>query len=50
MYGHTHRALYEDVGGVKVLNPGTTGKGRNLSWAKVEVFDNGGIACSIEEL
>ena len=50
MYGHTHRALYEDVGGVKVLNPGTAGKGRNLSWAKVEVFDNGGIACSIEEL
>lgn len=50
MYGHTHRALYEEIGGVKVLNPGTAGKGRKLTWALVEVFDNGGIACEIRDL
>lgn len=50
MYGHTHRPLYEEIGGVKVLNPGTAGKGRKLTWALVEVFDNGGIACEIKEL
>ena len=50
MFGHTHEALYEEVGGVKVLNPGTAGKGRKLTWALVEVFDNGGIACEIRDL
>lgn len=50
MYGHTHRALYEEVGGVKVINPGTAGKGRILTWALVEVFDNGGITCEIRDL
>ena len=50
MYGHTHRADYEEVGGVKLLNPGTAGQGRKLTWALVEVFDNGGIACQIRDL
>lgn len=50
MYGHTHRPLYEEIGGVKVLNPGTAGKGRSLTWALVEVFDNGGITCEIKPL
>lgn len=50
MYGHTHRPLYEEIGGVKVLNPGSAGKGMKPTWALVEVFDNGGIACEIKEL
>lgn len=50
MYGHTHRAQYTEVGGVQVLNPGTAGRGRELTWAEVEVFDNGGIICTIHEL
>lgn len=50
MYGHTHRPLYEEIGGVKVLNPGSAGKGMKPTWALVEVFDNGGIACEINEL
>lgn len=50
MFGHTHEALYEEIGGVQVLNPGTAGKGRNLTWATVEVFDNGGIICEIQPL
>lgn len=47
LYGHTHTPLHEDVGGVKVLNPGTAGKGRALTWALLEIFDNGGIAAEI---
>ena len=43
MFGHTHEADYEEIGGVKVINPGTAGAGRRLTWALVEVFDNGGI-------
>ena len=47
MFGHTHRPYYETVGGVTVINPGTAGRGSSLTWAKVEVFDNGGISCQI---
>lgn len=50
MFGHTHRATYEEIGGVKVINPGTAGRGRELTYAMVEVFPNGGIACEICEL
>ena len=44
LFGHTHSPLHTDVGGVKVVNPGTAGKGRDRSWAMLEIFDNGGIA------
>ena len=50
MFGHTHRATYEEIGGVKVINPGTAGQGRVLTWALVEVYDNGGITCEIRDL
>lgn len=50
MFGHTHRPLYQEVGGVTVLNPGTAGKGQKLTWALVEILDNGGIICSIQDL
>lgn len=50
MFGHTHRTLYQEAGGVTVLNPGTAGKGSKLTWALVEIFDNGGIICSIQDL
>ncbi len=47
LYGHTHVPLHEDIGGVKVLNPGTAGKGRSTTWALLEIFENGGIAAEI---
>ena len=50
MFGHTHRPLYEEVAGVQLLNPGTAGKGRKLTWALVTVFDNGGVICEIKDL
>ena len=33
-----------------LLNPGTAGSGRTLSWALVTVFDNGAIACEIKAI
>ena len=50
MFGHTHNAYNGEAGGVKVVNPGTAGKGRHLTYAFIEVFDNGGIASEIRDL
>jgi len=50
MFGHTHTAYNGETGGVKVINPGTAGKGRELTCAFIEVFDNGGIASEIRAL
>lgn len=50
MFGHTHIATYEEIGSVKLLNPGTAGHGRQLTWAAVEVYDNCGIAVEIKPL
>lgn len=50
MFGHTHSAYNGEAGGVRVINPGSAGKGRVPTYAFVEVFDNGGIASEIREL
>ena len=50
LYGHTHQADNQEVGGVKVINPGTAGKGRTPTCAVLEVFENGGIKAEIREL
>ncbi len=50
LYGHTHMAEQRQIGGVTVVNPGTAGKGRRLSWALIEVFPNGGIAVSMNQM
>lgn len=50
LYGHTHRADSREIGGVKVVNPGTAGQGRRLSYAWITIFDNGGIAAEIRDL
>lgn len=50
MFGHTHVPFNEDIGGVSVINPGTAGQGRYLTWAAVEVFDNGAVLCEIKDL
>lgn len=47
MFGHTHRALNEDFGSVKLLNPGSAGRGREPTWAKVEVCENGAVSTQI---
>ena len=50
LFGHTHQPFYEQVGGVTLINPGTAGKGRTLTWALVTVFDNGAVSCEIREM
>ena len=50
LFGHTHSAYNGEAGGVKVINPGTAGRGRTPTYAFIEVFDNGGIASEIKEL
>ena len=50
LFGHTHQADYFEIGGVKLLNPGSAGQGAKRSWATVQIFDNGGFACEIKEL
>ena len=50
MFGHTHSPENCEIGGVKVLNPGSSGKGRTPTYAVVEVMENGGIAAEIREL
>ncbi len=49
MFGHTHSAVWEQLGGVTLINPGTAGKGRELTWALVTVFDNGAVSCEIRK-
>ncbi len=50
LYGHNHIADSQELGGVKVVNPGTAGVGRELTYAWITIFDNGGIAVEIREL
>ncbi len=50
LFGHTHTPFHEDVGDVKVVNPGTAGKGRNLTFALLTIYDNGGIAVEFKDL
>ena len=50
LFGHTHVPYHEDIGGIKVINPGTAGKGRNLTYALIDIMDNGGIAVSFNNL
>ena len=47
MFGHTHRAGFEQIGGIFVLNPGTAGKPPRRTWAKLEIGGEGEIDCRI---
>lgn len=50
MFGHTHRAGFECLGGIFVLNPGTVGQGGEKSWAKLELGEGGEISCEIVKI
>jgi len=50
MYGHTHAADNSQLGGVYIINPGTAGKGRPLTWAYLEVYDDGAVKAEIRPL
>ena len=50
LFGHTHRSENTEIGGVRLVNPGTAGVGAARSFALVEIFENGGIAAEIRRL
>lgn len=50
LFGHTHRAENTEIGGVKLVNPGTAGQGPTRSWARLEIFENGGVTAEIRLL
>lgn len=50
MFGHTHTAYSDELGGIKIVNPGTAGVGRELTWAAVEVYENSAISVEIRPL
>lgn len=46
LYGHTHQALYQEVGGIKILNPGSIGDALHPTYGLAEL-ENGSITCRI---
>ena len=50
LFGHTHQAENMEIGGVKLVNPGTAGRGNHRTFALLEVFENGGVAAEIRLL
>ena len=47
LYGHTHQARWNSVGGMEFLNPGSIGDHRRPSYAIVETTGNGQFSCRI---
>ena len=50
MFGHTHHAVFDQIEGIFVLNPGTVGQGRDKTWAKLEIGPTGEVSCEIVEI
>ena len=50
MYGHTHVPDNQELGGVRIINPGHSGGSRSPTFALVEVLDNGGFTVEIKDL
>ena len=50
LYGHTHRARWNQVAGIELLNPGSIGDFRSPSYALVETTGNGAFSCRIYKL
>ena len=50
LFGHTHIPFHQDIGGVKVVNPGTAGKGRDLTWVLITVYENGGMLVEMKNM
>lgn len=43
MFGHTHKAVFDNIEGMLVLNPGSA----RDTWAKLEIADDGAVSCEI---
>lgn len=44
LFGHTHRAGFEQIGGIFVLNPGTAGRAPDKTWALLELGSRGEVS------
>lgn len=47
MFGHTHRAMIDQIGGIYIINPGTAGRPPKRTWASLEIDADGHIDCKI---
>lgn len=50
LYGHTHHARWNQIGGMEILNPGSIGDHCRPSYAVVETTGNGAFSCHIYNL
>ena len=50
LFGHTHRSIWKQLGGIEILNPGAIGDYRNPSYALVETTGSGQFSCHIYQL
>ena len=49
LFGHTHRSLHHDIGGITLLNPGSCGSGGRPTYGQIEI-KNGEAHCKIVEI
>ena len=50
LYGHTHRAGWNAVAGMEILNPGSIGDHYHPTYAVIETVGNGAFSCHIYDL
>ena len=50
LYGHTHRARWNSVAGMEILNPGSIGDHYHPTYAVIETVGNGAFSCHIYDL
>ena len=50
VFGHTHKAYFDEIEGIFALNPGSAGRGRPNTWARLIIGEKGEIDCSICDL
>lgn len=50
LFGHTHRPVCLQEDGLLLLNPGSAGCPPRLTWARLEIGEEGGVSCRILDL
>lgn len=50
LFGHTHTPLVREVGGIKIMNPGSAGTGLKPTFGVVEIGEGGGFVCRIMDI
>ncbi|MBO5976692.1 MAG: YfcE family phosphodiesterase [Oscillospiraceae bacterium] len=50
LFGHTHRAVWHQIAGIEILNPGSIGDHRNPTYAIIETTGTGAFSCRLCKL